>query len=282
MDAEAVAWNIGGMEELTAEIELKTLGRARQQLLTMFMLVEGGQVRCSAATKKPSAATMRLLAQALPGGDIYPDEHIAAFAWPLLLQAGGLASGTRLELTSRGRAALRKDPDEVLLGLWDRWVRGGVIDEMSRIEAIKGQNRTHTLSGLKNRRVMAAEVLQVLSTSEFTMVTRAYNASIHDGAHFTVARNDMAAFKLYVEDPQYGSLGYDHIDFEGFVDRRYLMALLLEYAATLGMVDVRYVDPAFAMDDFEEMWGTETLTRISRYDGLRAVRLTELGARSME
>ena len=266
---------------MTAEIELKTLERAREQLRTMLMLVEGGQVRCSAATKKPSAATMRLLAEALPGGDFYPDEHIAAFAWPLLLQAGGLAAGTKLELTARGRAALKKDPDEVLLGLWDRWVRGGVIDELSRIEAIKGQKRTNTLSGLKNRRFMAAEVLKALSTNEFTMVTHAYNASIHEGARFTVVRNDFAAFKLYVEDPEYGSLGYNHVDFEGFVDRRYLMALLLEYAATLGMVDVRYVDPAFAMDDFEDLGGTEALTRISRYDGLRAVRLTELGSRSI-
>src|SRR4051812_15367838 len=118
------------MDDTTAEIELKTLDRARDQLHAMLMLVEGGQVRCSAATKKPSAATMRLLAETLPGGDFYPGEHISAFAWPLLLQAGGLAAGTKLELTARGRAALKKDPDEVLLGLWDRWVRGGAIDEL--------------------------------------------------------------------------------------------------------------------------------------------------------
>ena len=176
---------------------------------------------------------------------------------------------------------MKKDPDEVLLGLWDRWVRSGVIDEFSRIEAIKGQRRANTLSGLKDRRFMAAEALSVLPSREFTMVTQAYNDSIHQGAHFTVARNDRAAFKLYIEDPEYGSLGYDHVDFAGLADRRYLMALLFEYAATLGLVDVRYVDPELAMDDFKDYWGTDGMTRISRYDGLRAVRLTMLGARSI-
>lgn len=266
------------MDEIADEIELETLGRAREQLGIMLELVERGLVRCSAATKKPSAATLRLLAETLPGGDFYVDEHISAFAWPMLLQAGGLAAGTKLELTARGRAALKKNPDEVLLGLWDRWVRGGVIDELSRIETIKGQRRTNTLSGLKNRRFMAAEVLSVLSSRDFTMVTQAYNDSIHAGAHFTVARNEMAAFKLYIEDPQYGSLGYAHVDFEALVDRRYMMALLFEYAATLGLADVRYVDPDLAMDDFADLWGVEELVRISRYDGLRSVRLTALGA----
>lgn len=117
--------------------------RARAQLGVMFELVQRGQVRCSAATKKPSLATKQLLSEALPGGDFYAGEHLSAFAWPLLFQAGGLASGTRLELTAKGRAALRKDPDEVLVALWDRWVRAGVIDELSRIEAIKGQRRAN-------------------------------------------------------------------------------------------------------------------------------------------
>ena len=141
------------------------------------------------------------LAQTLPGGDFYADEHICAFAWPMLLQAGGLAAGTKLELTARGRAALKKDPDVVLLDLWGRWIRNGAIDEASRLEAIKGQKRTNTLSGLKNRRFMAAQVLSVLSSQEFTMVTAAYNESIHQGAQFTVARNDWAAFKLYIGNP---------------------------------------------------------------------------------
>jgi hypothetical protein len=37
------------------------------------------------------AITTATVADALVAGDFYPDEAIASFAWPLLLQAGGLA-----------------------------------------------------------------------------------------------------------------------------------------------------------------------------------------------
>ena len=49
---------------------------------------------------------------------------------------------------------------------------------------------------------MAAEILSALFVKQFMMMARAHSDSIRDGAHFTVVRNDMAAFKLYIEDPQ--------------------------------------------------------------------------------
>ena len=39
----------------------------------------------------PVGGQDRTVAEVLVAGDFYPDEPIAAFAWPLLLQAGGLA-----------------------------------------------------------------------------------------------------------------------------------------------------------------------------------------------
>ena len=59
-------------------------------------------------TRRPSAATIRTVAEALVAGDFYPEEAVAAFAWPLLLQAGGLArlEGPRLTLTPKGRKAM--------------------------------------------------------------------------------------------------------------------------------------------------------------------------------
>ena len=36
---------------------------------------------------------------------------------------------------------------------------------------------------------------------------------------------------------------------------RYLLCLLLEYAATLGLIDVAYTDPDEARPDFRHMWG---------------------------
>ena len=55
-------------------------------------------------------------------------------------------------------------------------------------------------------------------------------------------------------------------------------AFLLEYAATLGVVDVAYTTPEDARPGFRSMWGTDDLAFLSRYDGLSCIRLTRLGA----
>jgi hypothetical protein len=54
--------------------------------------------------------------------------------------------------------------------------------------------------------------------------------------------------------------------------------VLFEYAATLGLIDIAYTDPAGAREDFRENWGTDDLDSLSRYDGLHAIRVNALGA----
>jgi hypothetical protein len=93
------------------------------------------------------------------------------------------------------------------------------------------------------------------------------------GNEFAATRD---AWGLYIGEQQYGSLGY-----EGgarILSERYLLSLLLEYAATLGMIDVALIPPAGARRDFRGLWGTDELPFFSRYDGLMYFRLTPLGA----
>ncbi|MGH3674919.1 MAG: hypothetical protein ACRDU5_04125, partial [Mycobacterium sp.] len=52
--------------------------------------------------------------------------------------------------------------------------------------------------------------------------------------------------------------------------------MLFEYAATLGLIDVTYTDPADARDDFRDNWGADDLDYLSRYDGLRAIRINRV------
>ncbi|MFE2611024.1 hypothetical protein ACFXI6_49270 [Streptomyces mirabilis] len=121
---------------------------AQANLLAVLQLCAAGKLRCSQKTHRPGVTTVAAVVEILQDGDFYPADPIAAFAWPLLLQAGGLAelASGKLALTSLGRAALTKPPHDTLRHLWQRWLNRAVLDEFSRIEEIKGQGAAAVLS----------------------------------------------------------------------------------------------------------------------------------------
>jgi hypothetical protein len=95
---------------------------------------------------------------------------------------------------------------------------------------------------------------------------------------FTVTHDP---WMLYIKDKEYGSLGYEGFHRWEILQLRYLLCFLFEYAATLGIVDVAYIDPVGARNDFRKLWGVDNLEFLSRYDGLVYFRLTSLGAYCM-
>lgn len=257
-----------------------TPAEAITNLRTVLELCAAGDMKCSGKTGRPSAATIRAVDAHLANGDFYTGEPIASFAWPLLIQAGGLArlEGTRLRPTPKGLAALGKPPAEVIRHLWQRWLTHAVIDEFSRIESIKGQRSRNVLSAAKTRRQMVDEALTGCPLNEWIDVDNLFNRMRRGNMSPTIARNEMALWKLYLVDPQYGSLGYDGYHKWEILEGRYTMAVLFEYAGTLGLVDLDYIHPVGAREDFRDNWGGDDLDALSRYDGLRSIRLNELGA----
>ncbi|WP_214368697.1 helicase-associated domain-containing protein [Pseudonocardia sp. H11422] len=252
---------------------------ALTNVATVLQFCAAGKLRCSERTRRPSAATVRTITESLATGDFYPDDAIAAFAWPLLLQAGGLArlDGPRLGLTPKGRAALSRPAHEVIRGLWERWPRHAPIDEFSRVEEIKGQRASAALSAAGPRRQAVAAALALCPPGEWIGVDELFGRMRRADVSPTIARTERGLWKLYLSDPEYGSLGYDgHHDWP-ILEGRYTLAVLFEYAATLGLLDVEYVAPAHARDDFRHMWGADWIDALSRYDGLLAIRLTALG-----
>ena len=249
-------------------------------LRTMLELCAAGKLRCSEKTSRPSAATMRIVTENLANGDFYDDDPIMAFAWPLILQAGGLAKleGSKLQLTPKGRDALRKPPAEVLRLLWQRWLSHAVIDEFNRVEEIKGQRITNVLTAAKTRRQTVGLALATCPPGEWIAVETLFATMQSHRMSPTVARTDRALWKLYLVDAEYGSLGYDGFHKWSILEGRYTMAVLFEYAATLGMFDVGYTEAAWARDDFRDNWGGDYIDALSRYDGLRVIRLTPLGS----
>ena len=277
-----------GAEEVPLSVHETELA-AQRELMSMLRLVDSGRVAVSAKTYRPSAATIDAVTALLEDGEYYQpvipvDEWsdvnagpIRAFAWPILLQAGGFAeiSGARLQLTKAGRKALSEPPAESLRLLWGKWQRNTLFDELSRVECVKGQTGKgkQGLTALAGRREDVAESLAECPVGKWIATNNFFRYMQATENEVVVSRDP---WSLYIGELQYGSLGYEGGD-EALTES-YVMALLLEYAATLGMIDVALVPPAGARDEFRGLWGTDDLPFFSRYDGLIYFRLTALGA----
>ncbi|HOW64702.1 MAG TPA: hypothetical protein PK256_05395 [Verrucomicrobiota bacterium] len=262
---------------------------ALQDLRTVLRLIDQEKISVSSKTLLPSKATMALLNDLLRERDFFERTEkvnswdpeigpVKAFSWVLLVQAAKFAAlrNEKLLLTKTGRAALETPLPQSLRELWNAWIARGIIDEFSRIDTIKGQKgkgrQSFTPPGHRRLAIKGAlaecPVGQWVEIGEFSRYMRAA------GFQFEVTRNP---WSLYICDAQYGSLGYEGYGGWNILQERYLLCLLFEYAAPLGMIDIAYEHPAGARNDFKGQWGTDDLIFLSRYDGLRYLRLTPLG-----
>jgi len=262
---------------------------ALRDLKVLLRLINEGKLRVSDKTGFPPAASMKLIESALSAGDFYSSGTkfeedaghvgpIKPYAWPLLLQAAKLASkeGSRLRLTKAGERAFTLPAHETLRLIWKQWLGFGGFDEFRRIDVIKGQDGKGrmTLTAVVNRRETISRALRNCPVDKWIDVDEFFRFMQARNYYFDVSRDPWG---LYITDSHYGSLGYDGYHDWEILQGRYILCLLFEYAATLGMVDVAYDSPVEARDDFRKIWGTDDLRFLSRYDGLREFRLTKLG-----
>jgi hypothetical protein len=264
------------------EVQLRfTEHAALADVAAVLQLCAAGKLRCSEKTRRPSAATMAQVAHVLCAGEFYNGEAMASFAWPLLLQAGGLAelAGTKMVLTERGNKALGAAGAATIRHLWRRWVAAGLIDEFSRVDTIKGQRKARALTAVKPRRGVIAQALaQCCPQEQWVSIEELFAAMRRGGLDPEVSRGSNV-WKLYLDNPEYGSLGYEgHHDW-AVLQGRYTLAVVFEYAATLGLFDIGYTDPDDArVGDLPDYLDYYYQGPLSRYDGLLAVRLTPLGS----
>ena len=254
---------------------------ALSNLVAVLELAADGQLRRSAVARRPSASTAKLVEDSLVAGDFYEaGEPIAAFAWPLLIQIGGLAqfTGAGLELTARGRGVLAGPSYDALGALWARWLKSVSFDELTRIEAIKGQGKAATLTPPAKRRAAVAAGLAALEPGAWTGVDELLAILAAQHPPLVLARSLLALWRLYLIDSYHGSLGHAGRQAWDIVAGRYALCVLFEYAATIGLIDVAYADPRGARNDYCGLWGADRYACLSRYDGLVAVRVNELGA----
>jgi len=262
---------------------------ALREFTTMLRLVESGIVRVSDKTRKPSKASVEAIAPLLMDGDFYQPEDrsehaeepgsdlaIRAYAWPCLLQAAGLVTlaGGKLSLSPAGRKALVRPAQEGIRAAWKKWIGNKLFDEFERVEAIKGKQSARP-SAVADRRQAVDGVLEECPPARWIAIDEFFRFLLANDSDFTVARD---VWKLYIAEHSYGNFGYDGDHGWELLQGRFIMAMLFEYAATLGLIDVAYIAPQGARHDFHDRWGTDEYECLSRYDGLKYFKINALGA----
>ncbi len=257
---------------------------ALSNLKVVLRLIDGGKLKVSQKTGRPTSATVKSLAKLLHEGDWYKEPDmldeigpIQAFAWLILVQGAGLAKadGSTLKLNNAGKKALAGNLPDVIKTAWKKWEKTKFIDEFSRINEIKGQksSRGRALTNPSTRRPVINEALCQCVPGRWIKVEELIRFMHSKDLDFNVTRY---AWKLYICDAQYGCL--DDYGNWSIIEGRYLLAFLFEYAATLGLIDVAYIHPAGALADYHDLWGIDGIDFLSRYDGLKYIRVNSLGA----
>ena len=255
------------------------------ELAAILNLIKDGKILVSEKTLRPTLASQKKIAAKLVDGDFYEKEQdippIRAFAWPMIFQAAKLANrqGTRLKLTRSGSAALSKPFEETIRMLWKGWLNHSIFDEFSRINLIKGQTRgrgKRALTTALHRRWIVDDVLEACPTGEWISVDDLSNFLQAEGHEFPITDDP---WTLYINHPEYGSLGYAGFHGWEMLEQPYLFCLLFEYAATLGLIDVAYTLPNGSRFEYHRHNNPELydLSFLSYYDGLQFIRLNALG-----
>lgn len=264
---------------------------ALSELMIILRLIEAGKITISDKTQIPTSATVKQISKMLKEGDFYSlikndtkgsvQDDIGAmksFAWPLLVQAGNLAKpfGKKLKLTKMGKEALKKDPSIGLMGILTGLTTNRGFDELRRIDIIKGQNgkAKRLMTDPCGRRSSILEAIKDCPANQWVHVNELFRYIQATKHNFHIGHN---LWELYICDSHYGSLGYDGFGDWNILQARYALCFLFEYLATLGVIDVAYIEPSNARPDFRDNWGTDDLDFLSRYDGLGYFRINDLG-----
>lgn len=180
----------------------------------------------------------------------------------------------RLVLTAEGLKQLSAPLHQTQRQLWLDWLDSQVLDEFSRIDIIKGQTGkgAQTLTPVPDRRHAMAAALTESPVGGWVSYPAFSRFMLTAGHEFEITE-EMGA--LYIFDRHYGAL--HNANWE-MLQGRYLRCVLLEYAATLGLIDVVLAPPYHPEPDYDNVWCGEDVECLSRYDGLRYVRLNAFGA----
>jgi hypothetical protein len=259
-------------------------------LSATLYLIQQGKAAVSAATRLPTLPALRLLRQNLLLGDYFDGDYeraedaIRPLALIVLVQAAKwaqpTAAGNKLELTRAGQGLLGAPLGaQHVRDAYTRWLKSDLLDELGRVRNIKGQQAKGTyLTKPAERRAQLDSALHAfaldrwVTMDELLRYMRASNSlpAIERGGRTALG---VGAYNTYYDDEP----GFSATKYWDVITGSYLRAALLEYVATLGLVEIAYTRAEDTPHDFGRLYYLDG-EPLSRYDGLLALRLTNLGA----
>ena len=151
-------------------------------------------------------------------------------------------------------------------------------DEFSRVEAIRGQRKTGTLTPVASRRAAVAAGLAALEPGVWVDVDAFFAILRTQAAPLAVTAGPLARWGLYLEDPRHGSLG----PAGGRPGTSSRAGTRCASCSSTRPPSAWSTSPTPARGapaaTTAELWGAAQRDSLSRYDGLTAIRVSELGA----
>lgn len=260
---------------ITAETEL--IGRT--DLLTYLRMVELNQIKLSKTNYRLTAGSVRKVMQNLLDGDFRPLPEkvtgrttIRPFGLDVFTQEAGLVS-SRGVLTGTGKEYLKTQAPDILLAAFEEWSEYGEFDELQRITHLRGVgSKKARLTAPEFRRGRVIEALSWCPVDTWIHINDFYRAFIIWDFDFDVEETEYS--NLYVGSSYYGQLhGASYWDVTVGL---YINAIIWEYLATLGAVDIAFVeDDYFTVLDTGDLYIDEP---VSKYDSLLYFRINAWGA----
>lgn len=274
LPATVSQWN-SDWEIIQADTEL--IGRT--DLLTYLQMVDQGELKWSATKNDLTAASIRKVMNNLLSGDFHPEPDkvtgrtvIRPFGLDVFTQESGLVTRTG-KLTGAGRQYLQTQDADLFLEAFEKWSTQGKFDELTRITELNGLSAKGTrLTSPASRREKVIEALSWCPTHTWISISDFYRAVLIWQFDFEVEATQWS--NLYAGS--YKEYGYmDTTDYWRIVKGLSINAIIMEYLATIGAVDIAYVSDDIS---FANTSGHYTDSALSLHDGLLYFRINNWGA----
>lgn len=204
-------------------------------------------------------------------------KSVRGFAWIILLKAADLICyrNETIELTKEGENVLGAPQSaKTVKKIFESFLQKSIFDEVFRIDTLanakKGSYGKKTeFANPKKRRRIIIEMLQTCPNNTWILMTEFLRYLRAERPCFRVA-DRLGELCLGTKEME-----LRHFDHWFQLEGTYVKCLLMEYLATLGIIEINYSYPVFCENESNHYYPCDF---ISTYDGLYEFKITELGA----